>query len=171
MPDAPADQDITVCSKRVPSPARSLTQDEARRDDEPTSIVYATRSARGLALRGVPLATAMKLMRHSGPVLTSKVYTVAGQLPTRDAVLSLPSLAPHASESAPQCAPEIVPARPGLSEAVTKTAKAGAPEAAQPQDGRHDMSNPVTQSRDSHYDARYIVRTRDFLRVKFKNRF
>ena len=45
-----------------------------------------------LARAGVTLQTAMRLMRHTDPKLTARVYVDAGQLPTSDAVASLPSL-------------------------------------------------------------------------------
>jgi len=76
------------------------TDREGRRVD-----LHALRHTFGtsLAKAGVPLQVAMRLMRHTDPKLTARVYVDAGQLPTHEAIGSLPSLA---LESAHQSAHE-----------------------------------------------------------------
>lgn len=55
-----------------------------------------------LSRAGVPLVTAMALMRHSDPKLTSRVYTDARALPVMDALDGLPSFQ-HASPGREAC--------------------------------------------------------------------
>jgi hypothetical protein len=45
-----------------------------------------------LMIANVNIRVAMQLMRHSDMRLTARIYTDADQVPTDDAVLSLPSL-------------------------------------------------------------------------------
>ncbi len=45
-----------------------------------------------LALAGVPLQIAQKLMRHSDPKLTANIYTVVARADQRDAITALPDL-------------------------------------------------------------------------------
>lgn len=74
-----------------------------------------------LAKAGVPLQVAMRLMRHTDPKLTARVYVDAGQLPTHEAIGSLPSLgAKSAHQSAHEGAHIRVADGVGESSAVAK---------------------------------------------------
>jgi len=53
-----------------------------------------------LARAGVDLSTAQKLLRHSTPVLTSNIYSVAGINDLGDAVERMPSFARPKPDSA-----------------------------------------------------------------------
>jgi hypothetical protein len=60
-----------------------------------------------LALAGVPLTTAQKLMRHADPKLTANVYTDAQLLDLHGAVEALPPVA--SASVAPSVAPAVAP--------------------------------------------------------------
>ena len=119
-----------------------------------------------LARSGAPIPTAMKLMRHSDPKLTTKVYTDAGQLPTRETMLALPSLAPSAGLYAPDYALEIVPACHGVSPDGTAEAGFVTLQAVQGQAYSRVQSLTVTSSHNLKDGARCRVRTCDPIRVK-----
>ena len=119
-----------------------------------------------LALSNAPIPTAMKLLRHSDPKLTTKVYTDAGQLPTRETMLALPSLAPLPESYAPDCALKIVPACHSGSSEGMRTAGYMILQAVENQSFSLGQSLTVTSSHNSEDGARCRVRTCDPIRVK-----
>jgi len=118
-----------------------------------------------LTLNGVSPRVTMEAMRHSDMKLTTKTYTNAGMLPTREAICSLPPLLSNGN-CTPQRTPNLGAERPGVSPVGTSLGTVQ--NAAIPMDTgfQHDSAQLGTMSHETGNGARCRVRTCDFLRVK-----
>ena len=94
-----------------------------------------------LARKGISQRLAQELMRHSDPRLTANLYTDVTQLPTFDAVESLP----WHSEGCPHIGPhEAVSERPAVSQDVTSCGSIYDAESAEYQHDVLELAQPVT---------------------------